>query len=75
MSKRKTRTGLSVSAAPGKNKAREKPTLDADIQNLLGRKLCDSYRAMVEEEVPARFLDLLKELTRMVAEDDEGGGA
>ncbi len=74
MSKRKTRTGLSVSAAPGKNKAREKPTLDADIQNLLGRKLCDSYRAMVEEEVPARFLDLLKEL-KSKEEDDEGGGA
>jgi hypothetical protein len=39
-------------------------TLEASVQNHIGRKLRAHYGSLVNEKVPDQFLDLLEELAR-----------
>ncbi len=51
----------------------QKPAeIDPGIQGVLGRKLRESYDALVNEEVPAKFRDLLLELKKKESSSKDG---
>lgn len=49
---------------------RKEAGVDPVLQGSIGRKLRDTYQEVVNEEVPAKFLNLLQELKKKEA----GGG-
>lgn len=56
-------------ANPQNGKTPGTSQLDASLQGNLGKRLREAYDEVVNEEVPAKFLDLLNQLKKR-----EGGG-
>lgn len=60
-----TIAGTSKAAASPDDKPNKEdtvPSIDAAVQGRLGQKLRETYRQIVNEPVPDRFLELLAEL-------------
>lgn len=47
--------------------------VDPTVQGVLGRKLKESYEALVKEEVPAKFLELLDQLKKKESPSPKDG--
>lgn len=56
-----------------KTSSQAQAQLDPAIQGVLGRKLKESYEALVNEEVPSKFMDLLEQLKKKESSSPKDG--